>query len=156
MNIKLLPLTILFCGTCIYAQEMKLTFNYDSAGNQVLKDMLCINCPQEEPEVVVEEEPEIIAEDNSEIEEEAKIKHKIIAYPNPVMNELHVDWIRNPNKQPIAVELYSLDNKQQQSYKISSTHGVLRLPFHGYSAGVYFLVVTYSNGEQQSFNILKK
>ena len=173
MDIKLLLfITVLFI-TGLQAQERKLSFNYDPAGNQVLKDMLCINCPEEveeeeEEEVVVveeeeeipEQESEVIAEDDSEIEEEEEEEEektsKIIAYPNPVMDELHIDWIENPDKQPVAIELYSLDNKLQQSYKISFTRGVLRLPFHGYTPGVYFLVVTYNSGEQQSFNILKK
>lgn len=142
--------------TGLQAQERKLSFNYDPAGNQVLKDMLCINCPAEEEEDE-EEAPEAIAEDDTEIQEEdAEKESKIIAYPNPVIDELHIDWVENPDKQPLAVELYSLDNKQQQSHKISGTHGMLRLPFHGHAPGVYILVVTYNNGEQQSFNILKK
>ncbi len=157
MDIKLLLfITVLFI-TGLRAQERKLSFNYDPAGNQVLKDMLCINCPEEveeEEEEIPEQEPEVIAEDDSEIEEEKT--SKVIAYPNPVIDELHIDWIENPDKQPVTIELYSLDNKLQQSYKISYTRGVLNLKFHGYTPGVYFLVVTYNNGEQQSFNILKK
>lgn len=132
---------LLFFSVCItgaYAQEdtPPLSFDYDSAGNQTLSALVCINCP--------------------EAPAAKQSLAQLTYYPNPVAQELHLTWEAMETGRVSAVTLYTLNGKQLATLKNLTLQTQLSLPFGSYPAGIYLVEVLSSDGATKSFKILKK
>ena len=134
---KTLLLLSFMCVISLYSQDTPpLSFQYDASGNQILSDLLCINCPEE-------------AAAKQTLE-------KITWYPNPVEQELHLTWENTEAARVTAITLYTLNGKQLTSFKNLNPETTLSLPFGPYPAGLYIVELTSSKGEKKSLKILKK
>lgn len=151
-----------------YAQnQYKIVFSYDSAGNQTLRNKVCVNCSKiaakvidstlvENLETVSELLKDPIKEDEvfkDKIEESGT--SKISAYPNPVTNLLRVEWIESDNSVQ-RVALFSNSGKQLLDTQINSTQSGVDLSFSKYTPGNYIVIVFYADKTRQSFQVIKK
>lgn len=153
----LLLLFIMLGGSSIHAQsQYKIQFSYDTAGNQSLRDRVCVNCGSTAKAVDstlvadVDEKSDLIEEKEDTLEDLG-----IVAYPNPVTDILAVEWIatKNPVQQ---IVVFSRVNQQLASKKIKSNQGNIGLDFSTYPAGMYIVVVFYMDKTKQSFQVIKK
>ena len=126
----------------------RITFAYDEMGNQ-RERKLCINCVRNR----VRNEPKSVVNEP----EEKIIEGKLTFYPNPVMEELHIDFDLTDEKKFIQmVELYALTGQQIAVFNnLEKTAGLI-IPFSGYPQGIYLVNVTYNTGQVVDLKIQKK
>jgi hypothetical protein len=125
-------------------------FQYDTSGNQKSRTW-CLNCANKNILTKVQDsvQLEILDEPIDELQT------NIIAYPNPVSDYLQLKWVENPSKQPSDLYLFSMDSKMILQKKITKKYGNTEISLQKYPSGVYILLVVYTNGEKESFNIIK-
>ncbi|MEM9361246.1 MAG: T9SS type A sorting domain-containing protein [Bacteroidota bacterium] len=162
MKRKLLLCSLcLLLGSTTWAQnQYKIQFSYDSAGNQTLRDRVCINCgtskevldsiPTED--VAIQED---LLEDLSGVDNTPETISNIAAYPNPVTDLLTVEW-RDNERRVAKVILFSGIGRQLYEKTISSRQGNTQLSFATYPTGHYILSVYYTDSTRKTFHILKK
>ncbi|WP_445455730.1 T9SS type A sorting domain-containing protein [Flavobacterium sp. HNIBRBA15423] len=149
----LLIFIVFIVTSSISAQVDRILFNYDSAGNQIKRE-LCINCSSSLIRTSQEEIKEIVdlkEEDLLKFESEDLISY----YPNPVKEELFLKW-ELINNNVSKIEIYSLSgqlikflpNLEKENSKIIS--------FQEYPSGTYSVLLSYTNGEQKSITIIKQ
>lgn len=137
-----------------FAQDYKITFSYDSAGNQIQRNRVCVNCKSSKQKVV--DSTAIISENPKEIENNFSEEHsKLTAYPNPVTNMLKIEWTASKNKVQQII-LFTFDNRQLLSRTVDSDWGSLDLNFTNFPIGGYIIVVLYDDHTKQSFKVIKK
>lgn len=144
---RLIILLLILCSIICNAQN-KILFSYDSAGNQVKRE-LCVNCPTGK-----------IAKDTKTLTNEDLIKSEvsdqISYYPNPVKQELYLRWDLPKDITVSSIELYSLTGQLLESFKNKAEINLQTIPFESYPRGVYAVVLIYSNGEQKTIKIIKQ
>ncbi|MFS4454736.1 T9SS type A sorting domain-containing protein [Maribacter sp. 2304DJ31-5] len=150
---------LLFALVVSFAQaqlQYKIQFSYDSAGNQTLKDKVCVNCTTSlkanDSTLVanLEEESEPLKD---KIEESGN--SAVFAYPNPVTNLLRVEWVETDN--PVQrVVLFSTGGQQLLDTQIHTSQLGVDLSFSQYPPGNYIVVVFYADKTRQSFQVIKK
>lgn len=146
---KILVLVLGLFGFLISnAQTTKLLFSYDTAGNQIART-LCVNCPvgqgrPAKPVDTKEEEIEIIVID------------KVTFFPNPVQEELNIQWELVNNKTVDNIAVYNLNGALMQTFSDLKNETLKVLPFGSYPSGMYIVSLTYNDGEQKSLQIIKK
>ncbi len=147
-------LTFLFTSD-IYSQGPPSTsgtiyFQYDTSGNQKSRAW-CLNCANKSS--TTKEKDSILAEIIDE--PLGEMKSNIVAYPNPVKDYLHLEWIENPTQQPSSLFLFSIDSKLIYQRRIKEKRGNAEISLENYPSGVYILLVEYTNGKKESFTIIK-
>lgn len=161
MRQKLLLFGLLgMIGATVLAQpQYKIQFSYDSAGNQTLRDRVCVNCETLKAAidttavVNVALQDDILEEISGLDKEEAT--STIVAYPNPVTDILTIEWLANENDVKQVV-LFSSINQQLRSDKIRPDQRQLELSFGNYPPGMYIVLVLYADNSKQSFQVIKK
>lgn len=161
MNKLLLTFVFGLCvmGALMAQQQYAIQFSYDAAGNQTLRNRVCVNCqgaarePLDTTEVVTVDLEEDILQDA--LGEETVEDPRIMAYPNPVTNILHVEWV-NTEKPVAQMVLFSGIGRQLYQTDISTRQGNLNLDFSTYPPGRYILYVQYTDRSKKAFHILKK
>lgn len=146
-------------GTVVWAQdEYRIQFTYDSAGNQTLRDRVCINCSTSKQAVdslVVED---LVLEEavlpDAVLPQQEQVS-QIVAYPNPVTELLAVEWVAT-EKQVAQVVLFSGIGQQLYQKTIKSSQGNLNLDFSMYPVGRYIVSVFYTDNTKQTFHVIKK
>jgi len=141
-------ITILSCFLCnsIATKAQTIHFSYDAAGNQTIRELICISCqPKHSDDRIAGEEftP-------------STTKSTLRYYPNPVTNELHLNWTLADKQQPTTVILYSINGQHIKTFSNLEKQTEFTIPFFGYSNGIYSLIIEYNNGEKQAFTIIKK
>ena len=128
----------------------KILFNYDSAGNQVQRQ-LCINCSLFAGKTAEREEVvEIVKLGEKEFQE------KITFYPNPVSEELHIEWSFPDHRHLNSLAVFTIEGKQVMQYDNLHEMNSFTVPFASLSAGSYIIVYSSTDGERKSIKILKK
>jgi hypothetical protein len=153
-------LLFLIIGASSNAQN-KLTFDYDIAGNQTNRDLLCINCiavTADEIENTEETEESKEEEEKEESNPENPSEETIVSYyPNPVKEELFIEWREvSAENYVTTVALYSLSGQAIKTQAVSKGSDNLTLPFREYPAGVYIVLISYKNGDEKSIKIMKQ
>lgn len=132
--------------------QSTITFSYDSAGNQVLRDRIVIKSSAKS---IKDSVPDSAITKNKE-ENFFKSDMSVVAYPNPVTNILRIAWKLDENDSNQEVILSSMTGQQLDSFKIKSTTGEYPLGFQKYPSGVYLISVYSTNGVTKTFKIIKK
>lgn len=129
----------------------KITFDYDTAGNQTIRE-LCLSCTKAgyktkgTKEVVALQE-----EDLQKFSPEDVISY----YPNPVKEELYLKWELVVDKAVADVYLYALNGQVLKTYNNLEKTNSLNIPFFNYPTGAYLVVLVYNDGEQKTIKIVK-
>ena len=147
MKHKLLFATLLF--SIISNAQTKLNFGYDGAGNQKNRT-LCINCPSTSKQA-----KEIAALTDQDLEKLSE-QDVISFYPNPVKEELYLQW-ELPNENYIAsIQIFSINGQVLKQYVTTNKTKNQNIPFQSYPGGMYVVLLKYNNGEEKSIKIIKQ
>ena len=130
--------------------QTKLTFSYDGAGNQISRT-LCINCVSKTVEEIKEIEA-ITQDDLLQFSEKDFISY----YPNPVKEELYLQWQLSNDNYITSVQLYSVTGQVLRSYQQSLQGNNLTIPFQQYPSGIYIVLMSYKDGGEKSIKIIKQ
>jgi len=149
-NLSLLPLLLFFSFT--YGQApTRIAFDYDGNGNQV-KRYICVNCSAKiaKDSLMTEE----TVTDTEMIKDE--LYEQLSYYPNPVREELYIQWQNNKSKYITGIELYSITGQALQKHKNLKGKEIVTIPFLNYPSGYYNVVILYNDGEKKTLKIVKK
>lgn len=147
-------ITLLLLGFCTFANaQQKITFNYDSAGNQILRSLCISGCsptgkPAEEPK-----EMEAVTQDDLlKFSKEDVISY----YPNPVKEQLYLKWeLINDNKVS-SITVYGISGQVLQNFSRTESTDNQVISFGEYPRGVYLVILNYRDGEQKTIKIIKQ
>ncbi|OXB06442.1 T9SS type A sorting domain-containing protein [Flavobacterium pectinovorum] len=130
--------------------QTKLTFSYDAAGNQISRT-LCINCVSKTVEEIKEIEA-ITQDDLFQFSEKDFISY----YPNPVKEELYLQWQLINENYITSVQLYSVTGQVLRTYQRNKQENNLTIPFQQYPSGIYIVLMSYKDGGEKSIKIIKQ
>jgi hypothetical protein len=130
--------------------QTKINFSYDAAGNQISR-VLCINCASKVTKDDIKENA-VIAEESLE-----KISEDVISYyPNPVKEELYLQWDLKEDNYVTSVKVYSVTGQALKNYQGNKTIKNLIIPFQNLPSGLYIVEISYSVGEEKNIKIVKQ
>lgn len=149
---KLLLLISLIACWAAFAQQ-KLTFDYDRAGNQILRELCLSGCtPQRSEEAKPIKVEALIDEDLQKFSPEDVISY----YPNPVKEELYLRWELKQENHVTSIAVYDLQGKILKTYTQTAKFNSQNIPFQNYPSGVYIVGLYYANGDQKIIKIIKQ
>ena len=151
MKFKFLMPLFCLCVTLAYSQD-KLVFNYDSSGNQILRDRICLNCSAS----TVETPQDSIPLGNNDPEVQNWLAQKFVASPNPVTNILNVEWLTSTQNKIEKISLFGGNNQLLRTLDTSNKINSAAIDFSRYPSGFYVLLVMYENGSTKTHKIIKK
>ena len=129
------------------AFSQTLFFSYDAAGNQILRNVVCINCGgatnREHNNLALEEKMTVSAE-------------SFTASPNPVTHKLRVQWVFDEANPLQMLQLHSANGSLLQKLPIKTNVGQTELDFTLYLPGVYLLMGIGLNGKITTIKIIKQ
>ena len=127
----------------LHAQQDKVTYRYDAAGNRISRTIVI--APRSTPASVEEEQQDVYTELLSDIQ--------LKIYPNPTTGLLKVEIYNLPEGQTAQIWLYAMSGQLIATFKdVSST---VNVNISGQPAGVYLMKI--SAGEYQTeWKIIKK
>ncbi|MET3028388.1 T9SS type A sorting domain-containing protein [Flavobacterium sp. UW10123] len=144
-------LLLIFLHCCFFSiAQTKLNFSYDQAGNQITRT-LCINCLAKSAKDIVE--PEALTENDLE---KFSPEDVISYYPNPVREELYLQWELAHDNYVSFVHVYSMTGQVLRTFQINASANNLSIPFQQYPTGVYLVLLSYKDGGEKSIKIIKK
>lgn len=149
---KITTLILFLISLFSYAQQ-KITFNYDAAGNQILRELCLSGCSQSAKKVEDVKEIEALTdEDLLKFSPEDVISY----YPNPVKEELYIKWELKEGNSVSSIQVFSLTGQLLRSYSPNLHNTSQNIPFQEYPRGVYAVLLYYNNGDQKSIKIIKQ
>lgn len=148
-------ITIILLGFCIYTNaQQKITFNYDSAGNQILRELCLSNCNPlaKSAKEEVKEIEALVEEDLLKFSQEDVISY----YPNPVKEELYIRWELKDDNYVSSIQIFNIGGQLLRSYEPTARNDSQNIAFQEYPTGIYAVMLYYSNGDQKSIKIIKQ
>jgi hypothetical protein len=145
---------IIFLGITNFTQAQNdlVKFTYDSAGNQTQR-ILCINClSAKKTNDSIKEVSVLQKEDLQKFTPDDDISY----YPNPVKEELYLQWNFIEGTQISSISVYDMNGRLLKYLNDMSKVNNQNISFLNYSRGVYAVVLSYNNGEQKSIKIIKE
>jgi len=150
--LKKLLLLLTFYACNVNAQTLQ--FTYDSAGNQIQRELVTISVNSlshtDSEEETEQEEETLLPKSNSINDNSTEIE----LYPNPVVDLLNVEW--QSNLQITEIMLFDSTGKMLQLKKVYE--GTTRETFNlsSYSSGMYYVRLFDSFQQSKSYKIIKK
>lgn len=129
----------------------KITFSYDGEGNQTQRNY-CYSCSSKTAGVVPKEIAAIKEEDLQNFSQNDVITY----YPNPVKEELYLEWELINDNAVASINVYGLNGQLLKSYSGLTKTNSQNIPFQNYPSGVYTVVLFYRNSEQKTIKIIKQ
>ena len=147
-------ITLIFFGITLFSNaQQKITFNYDSAGNQILRELCLSGCnPVAKPAKDVKEIEALVDEDLQKFSKEDVISY----YPNPVREELYLTWQITDENYVASIQVFSMTGQLLKQYQANSKTNNQNIPFQSYPSGIYAVLLNYNNGEEKSIKIIKQ
>ena len=143
MKNKLLLGIFLLLGCASFGQQ-QLNFDYDAAGNQIGVVIILHNILDNK-----------MSHATATTLQSNPIYKDVKYYPNPVKNELYMEWQTIDNNNLTHIVINNIAGDLLKDYKDVNTVTNYTLSFEGYPQGVYFVKFMYNNGEQKTFKIIK-
>jgi len=140
-------LIFLFSGFQCTAQE-RVTFTYDTAGNQTRREIICITCTDPGGRYTANTAIPDNFKQSNEYEE-------ISYYPNPVLEQLYIKWLSNELSYPTSLEVYSMSGQIVKSKSIIRESTDVTIEFQNLAQGFYSVVLLYNNGESKILKVVK-
>jgi hypothetical protein len=142
-------LLILF-ALAIQAHAQKITFEYDTAGNQIKRELTFDTGKNSDTPA-----KEIVAVKEEDLQKFAP-SDVLSYYPNPVREELYLKWELADDNYVKGVQVYNFNGQLLKSYSQSGNDNSQTIPFQDYPAGIYLIILEYSSGDQKTIKIIKK
>jgi hypothetical protein len=151
MKQKFLLLLSLIAISSNAQNKDRIKFMYDAAGNQTRREIK-INTTSRMSKDTIYKTPETLTpEDLIADGEYTDIKY----YPNPVLEELYVNWSNSNTKYITRIELYSINGQLVlQDSDLKKDQNTI-VPFRNLPEGYYTLLLLYNNGERKTLKIIK-
>lgn len=146
---KILFVLSLFIGVYSFGQN-KLSFDYDAAGNQILRQW-CSSCPSKNGQ-----NPKPLEEVTSNDLQKFYPGDVISYYPNPVKEQLYLKWEVIDNNTVSVIRLYNLNGQLLKEYKNPVGTNDFSISFGNLPQNIYSLNLVYANGDQKSIKIIKE
>ena len=144
---KIILLCLLLMSVCsmLYAQQGKITYRYDRAGNRISRTIVI--SPRTTPASIEEEQQQ--QDVYTELFSDIQLK----IYPNPTEGLLKVEIYNMPEGQTAQIWIYAMSGQLIRSFKdVNSSASV---DISGQPAGVYLMKIVV--GEYQTeWKIIKK
>ena len=145
MKKNLFSIVLLILVSFSYSQTV--TFEYDAAGNQIKREY-CGTCQSRTSNVKE-------YKDITEVDLQKFFPEDIISYyPNPVMDELYLEWKIINNIKVSSVDIYNI-NGQLVKNIINLNDNNTIVSFQGFTSGTYLVNLNFTSGEQKSITIIK-
>jgi len=147
-------ITLLLFGICTLSNaQQKITFSYDSAGNQIVRSLCISGCNPTGKSVEEVKEIEAVTEDDLlKFSKEDVISY----YPNPVKEQLYLKWeLINENKVS-SIVVYGITGQILQTFSKTESTDSQIISFEEYPRGVYLVALNYKDGEQKTIKIIKQ
>jgi len=145
-------ITILVLAISIISSaQTKLTFSYDAAGNQTNR-VLCINCTSKSVKEEIKEIEAVVDEDLEKFSEEDVISY----YPNPVKEELYLQWQLTDDNYVTSIQVISISGQILRTYQSSNNDNTINILFQPYPSGIYLVSLNYKSGEEKTIKIIKQ
>ena len=144
---KKLLLLLLFCFS-LNGIAQSINFEYDAAGNQIKRFYMNPGRNSNEP---VKEYNDLTKEDLQKFFPEDVISY----YPNPVKDELYLEWeLINDNK-VLSIHVFSINGQLVKNIDNLSENKTI-ISFQEFTSGTYLVNLNYETGNQKSITIIKK
>ena len=138
-------LLLLFLTSITFSQN-RIRFSYDANGNQTQR-AVCFQCLSKTTNAFKTKET-VTESDMLPMEE-------FTYYPNPVLDELYLNWKTLATNQIDAIEVYNINGQLLKTYANLKNDLSATLAFQNYPSGVYILNIVYTNGERKDIKITK-
>ncbi|MRX41848.1 T9SS type A sorting domain-containing protein [Flavobacterium sp. LC2016-23] len=148
---KLIFSLLLFATLTSSFAQQKITFGYDTAGNQTSRTLCLTGCTAK-PGKEIKEIEAITEEDLEKFFSEDVISY----YPNPVKEELYLKWGLTDDNIVLSIVVYGLNGQLLKSYSGTDRTNAQNIAFQSYGTGVYLVVLNYKNGDQKTIKIIKQ
>lgn len=140
---KIILFICLFFG--IYCNSQKNNFGFDAAGNQTNRFVALSRTVG-----VIYKTPESLNKSDFIIDD------KFAYYPNPVLQQLYINWKNEPEKIVDNIEIYNMNGQLMANYKNLEILESAIIDFQSYTEGIYNLILNYVNGAKKTLKIVKK
>ena len=147
---KILALLLFGFTIALQAQD-KLNFTYDAITGNQLTRTLCLNCANK-PGNVPKEIEAITEEDLLKFSPQDVISY----YPNPVKEELYLQWELTNDNFVTAIKITAINGQILNTYAIGKKVNTQNIPFQGYQSGVYIISLNYSSSASKTIKIIKQ
>lgn len=149
--------TLIWFGMTMFSNaQQKITFNYDSAGNQIVRELCLSGCSSSAKQVKenaeVKEIEALAEEDLLKFSKEDVISY----YPNPVKEELYIKWEVKDNDYVSSIQVFSITGQLLKTYPLMARNDSQNIPFQDYSTGVYVVILYYNSGDPKTIKIIKQ
>lgn len=136
-----------------FQAQNKVLFTYDTAGNQYQRELCISGCSSSAKSAKEIKEIESLTEDDLlKFSPEDVISY----YPNPVKEELYLQWQLVQENYVMAVRVYSMTGQMLRDFQIGSSVNNLSIPFQQYPTGVYLILLSYKDGGEKTIKIIKQ
>lgn len=139
----------LFLSTFIANAQNKVSFDYDAAGNQILRRW-CPSCHSKNENI----------KDISDIQPSDLQKFSpndvISYYPNPVKEQLYLKWELIDDIKVSSIKVFSLTGQLIKSYNHLEGKDSYVIQFNSLPQNIYSLVLVYTNGDEKVIKIVKE
>ncbi len=131
-------------------QDAKIIFNYDNAGNQTIKYFKYVYAKSLQETT-----------DSTQIKTGLNlIKNESLSqleyYPNPIEDDLTINWVKSINSHVVSLQVYSIDYKLLISIEPNKGVTQYNIQFNTYANGIYIVRALFNNGTQDTFKVIKK
>lgn len=133
----------------IPSESNAIQFDYDNAGNQVVRKPIYLASPRPgRPAETKPEEPKAFVESD--------IYSDIKYYPNPTVEILYVKWKNLDEWFVNNIQVFNISGQLMGTLTIDSNSEQVEVDFRAYPTGMYELVLAYNDGKQKTLKIIKK
>ena len=138
---------VIFSSICFRQPEGTVRFTYDVAGNQTSRFYILISNKLSNAKTV----DDIVDADLFKSDISDKIKY----YPNPVKEDLYIQWINQEDKVVESITIYNSGGQQLLNFKVSESERNTTVNFQNYPSGFFSVELLYSNGERKNLKVIK-
>lgn len=128
------------------AQQRIINFNYDNAGNQIIRNLVII-IPSGSDRIMSNQE-----DNKLDLSTEGDI---LTYYPNPVENTLNLKWSLTEGKTIKMIQVFSVNGQLIKRYNALENRTMAEINFSGLPIGIFTLNILYSNNTAEVIKIIK-
>ncbi|WP_164875601.1 T9SS type A sorting domain-containing protein [Apibacter sp. HY039] len=137
-----------FAFTNLYSQKLNLTFEYDGAGNQIIRKYVSTIGITTYNQSQEEQEPEV--------SRGARLSEtKVQVFPNPVLTILTIQWENNLSNPVKRIELLPYNSEAIENVSFKHSENKTTLNMTDKASGVYYLKIHFTDGVIVNHKLIK-
>lgn len=140
------PLAIGVGNPPIAHAQRNISFNYDTAGNQIQRNLVIV-IPSDSGRIMSNQE-----DNKLDLNTEGDM---LTYFPNPVKNTLNLRWSLIDGKNVKMIQIFSINGQLIKTYNTLESKIMAEIDFSGLPQGIFMLNILYSNSTQEVIKIIK-